>query len=94
MAASSGSGPAITASTRAASSTLRANGPAVSWLKAIGTMPVRDTSPTVGLMPTMPFAKAGTRIEPAVSVPIATGHRPAATAAADPELEVDTGSAG
>ena len=57
-------------------------------------MPVRDTSPTVGLMPTMPLAKAGTRIEPAVSVPIATGQRPAATAAADPELEVATGSAG
>ena len=31
---------------------VRAIGPAVSWLCAIGTMPVRLTSPSVGLMPT------------------------------------------
>ena len=43
----------------AASRTERAIGPAVSWVSEIGTMPARLTSPTVGLMPTMPFAVDG-----------------------------------
>src|SRR6476661_3391336 len=38
-------------------------------------------------MPTMPQSAAGWRIEPPVSVPIAHGARPAATAAALPPLE-------
>jgi hypothetical protein len=38
----------------------------------------------VGLSPTTPQSAAGWRIEPPVSVPIAHGARPAATAAADP----------
>src|SRR5690625_2401850 len=74
-------------STMAASVTLRAIGPAVSWLWLIGTMPARLTRPTVGLMPTTPLAAAGQMIEPLVSVPIATVVKPAATAAAEPELE-------
>ncbi|SKV53489.1 Uncharacterised protein [Mycobacteroides abscessus subsp. abscessus] len=44
-------------------------------------------TPTVGLMPTMPCSPAGTRPEPAVSVPIAISACPVATATADPELE-------
>jgi hypothetical protein len=44
-------------------------------------------SPTVGLKPTMPQALAGLMMEPFVSVPIAAGASPAATAAAEPELE-------
>ena len=44
-------GAASTVSSAAASATVRAIGPAVSWLCAMGTMPVRLTSPTVGLMP-------------------------------------------
>src|SRR3954466_6412517 len=35
----------------------------------MGTMPVRLTSPTVGLMPTRRFCEAGLRIDPDVSVP-------------------------
>src|SRR5688572_4859390 len=50
-------------------------------------MPLRLTSPTVGLSPTTPHAAAGERIEPFVSVPIATAQRLADTAAPDPELE-------
>ena len=55
----------------------------------IGTIPVRLISPSVGLMPTIPQAWAGLTIEPSVSVPTASGARPAATATADPELEPD-----
>ena len=52
-------------------------------------MPRRLTSPSVGLMPTIPQALAGQTIEPSVSVPTASGASPAATAAADPELDPD-----
>ena len=40
-------------------------------------------------MPTTPQALAGHTIEPSVSVPIAIGARPAATAAPEPELDPD-----
>src|SRR5690349_20363281 len=71
----------------AASVTVRAIGPAVSWLFEIGTMPARLTRPTVGLRPTMPQSVEGETIDPSVSVPMATAHRLAVTAAAEPELE-------
>jgi len=38
-------------------------------------------------MPVTPHIAAGWRIEPPVSVPVATGTRPAATAAAEPPEE-------
>ena len=41
----------------------------------------------MGLSPTIPHSAAGWRIEPPVSVPIAHGASPAATAAALPPLE-------
>ena len=41
----------------------------------------------MGLSPTIPHSAAGWRIEPPVSVPIAHGAVPAATAAADPPLD-------
>ncbi len=44
-------------------------------------------TPSVGLTPTMPCKPAGTRPEPAVSVPIAMSASPVATATADPELD-------
>ena len=40
--------------------------------------------PAVTLSPTMPFQAAGIRTEPPVSVPMATGARPAATATPEP----------
>ncbi len=52
-------------------------------------MLARLTRPTVGFSPTTPQTLAGDTIEPSVSVPTATGARPAATAAAEPELEPD-----
>ena len=62
-------------------------GPAVSWLCEIGMRPSWETSPTVGLSPTIAFPADGQTIEPSVSVPIATAHRLAAAATADPELD-------
>ncbi len=52
-------------------------------------MPLRLTSPRVGLMPTIPQALAGQRMLPSVSVPTAIGARPAATATPEPELDPD-----
>ena len=66
---------------------MRAIGPAVSWLWAMGMIPARLTRPSVGLMPTMPLADDGQTIEPSVSVPMASAQRFAATAAAEPELD-------
>ena len=74
-AASVGSGPAMTPRSSAASDAVRAIGPAVSWLAAIGMIPPRLTSPTVGFMPTMPFIAVGQTMEPSVSVPTASGTR-------------------
>src|SRR5256885_11897194 len=76
-------------SSAAASATVRVIGPAVSWLCAIGTMPVRLTRPSVGLMPTRPLPVDGDTIEPSVSVPMAKAARLAATAAPEPELDPD-----
>ena len=71
----------------AASVTVRAIGPAVSWLCEIGMIPERLISPSVGLMPTSELAFDGQTIEPSVSVPIAAAQRLAAAAAPEPELE-------
>ncbi len=46
-----------------------------------GTMPAVGTSPRVGFSPTMLLKAAGTRPEPAVSVPSAKATRPGARAA-------------
>ena len=43
--------------------------------------------PMVVLSPTTPHHAAGSRTEPPVSVPIAQGARPAATATPDPALD-------
>ncbi|MNT11209.1 hypothetical protein D3C72_1460770 [compost metagenome] len=75
----------MTVRTMAASSTVVAMGPAVSCEWLIGTIWVRLTRPTVGLNPTTPLTAAGQVIDPSVSVPMATGARPMATAVALPE---------
>ena len=48
---------------------------------------VRLTSPTVGLKPTTPLTDAGQVMEPSVSVPMAAGAKPIATATALPAEE-------
>src|SRR5215212_5270697 len=55
----------------------------------MGIIPPRLHNPTVGFNPTIPHALAGDTIDPSVSVPIATAHKFAETAAAEPELEPD-----
>ena len=52
-----------------------------------GTTPAVLSSPRDGLRPTMLLKAAGTRPDPAVSVPSANVTRPLATATADPELD-------
>src|SRR3954470_1747403 len=85
--ASSASKPPMHASTALASPTQEAKTLTQSRLRTAGTTPPVLTSPQVGLSPTRLFSAAGTRPEPAVSVPRANGTRPAATAQAEPELE-------
>src|SRR3954467_3240700 len=78
----------------AASVTLRAIGPAVSWSALIGITPARLHNPSVGLMPTSPFAPDGQTIEPSVSVPTAATARSAAAGTPQPGLEPEGGGAG
>ncbi len=87
VAASRRSTPWMTLSTAAASVTVRVIGPAVSCCAEIGMTPARLTSPSVGLIPTMPVAPAGHTIEPSVSVPTATTARSAEATTPEPELE-------
>ena len=79
-----GSIPVIAPRRTAASVTFRAIGPAVSWSALIGTIPARLRSPSVGLMPTSPFAPDGQTMEPSVSVPTAAVARSAAAATLSP----------
>src|SRR5215831_10731975 len=87
VAGSAGSIPARTSRRSAASLTVRAIGPAVSWLWEMGTMPLRLTRPTVGFTPTSPEVAEGDMMEPSVSVPTATAHRLADTATPEPERD-------
>src|SRR5438445_10303653 len=71
----------------AASATVRASGPTVSWVCEMGTTPARLVSPTVGLMPTRPLALDGQTMLPSVSLPKVKAAKFADAAAPDPELE-------
>ena len=66
------------------SSAVRVKNPATSSVGANAITPDKGYAWRVGLRPTTPQAAAGWRIEPPVSVPVAAGARPAATAAAEP----------
>ena len=74
-------------STLAASATVGAKMETQSALRAAGCTPNAEISPLLGLRPTMLLSPAGTRPEPAVSVPNAKSTSPAATARAEPELD-------
>jgi hypothetical protein len=71
----------------AASAQVSAKTLAQSRERQAGTRPRVLTRPLVGFQPTMLLNAAGTRPEPAVSVPSANETSPAATATALPELE-------
>src|SRR5580658_2307821 len=74
-------------STRAASATVAERTVMQSRERHAGTRPWVLQRPLVVFSPTSPLNAAGTRPEPAVSVPSAKLTRPAATATADPELD-------
>src|SRR5205085_9233707 len=76
-----------TAQTVQASSAVRASADTQARDLHAGTRPCVLSSPGVGLRPTTLLQPAGTRPEPAVSVPSAKLTSPAATATAEPELE-------
>src|ERR1700712_3599546 len=75
----------MTRCTASASSTVRATTEIVSIERHAGTMPRAETLPTVGFNPTMLPNAAGTRPDPAGSVPSANRTIPAATAHPDPD---------
>ena len=82
-----GSWPPMISCSSAASRTVRVTGPAWSRELASETSPYRDTPPYVGFTPTVPVTAPGCRMEPPVSVPMASGASYAATAAAEPPPE-------
>src|SRR5262249_26027929 len=84
---SAGWGPAMAASAANASSTVSASTDTQSSVRQAGTTPAVETSPRLGFRPTMLLSPAGTRPEPAVSVPSASGTRPALAAIAEPALD-------
>src|SRR5205823_11758852 len=84
---SAGSGPRIASSTATASPTVSANIDTQSSERQAGSTPRALTRPRVGFSPTMLVNDAGTRPDPAVSVPSAKATSPTATATAEPELE-------
>src|SRR5581483_331202 len=53
----------------------------------MGIIPARLINPSVGLIPTIPFADEGQTIDPSVSVPTPTVHKFAETPAPVPELD-------
>jgi hypothetical protein len=83
-----GSGPRTLSSASAASRILRVITPRVDSMgQPGGSLPPVGTRPSDGLKPVSPVADAGIRIEPPPSDPVASGTRPAASAAADPPDE-------
>ena len=77
----------MTPSAVMASSTVSAKIDTQSSVRQAGTTPVVETSPRLGLSPTILLKAAGTRPEPAVSVPSDSGTMPAPTATPEPELD-------
>ena len=70
-----------------ASSVVSAKTDTQSNVRQAGTTPAVEINPRLGFNPTILLSIAGTRPEPAVSVPSANGTSPAETATADPELD-------
>src|SRR5205807_9635743 len=77
----------MTLNAAAASATVRPCGPTVSCVCEMGTTPARLVSPTVGLMPTTPFALAGQTMLPSVSLPTHPLAQSADAAAPHPQLQ-------
>src|SRR5262249_1435586 len=91
---SAASGPPMAASAADASAAVSATTETQSSGGQAGPTPAVEISPRLGFKPTMLLKPAGTRPEPAVSVPSASGTRPALTAIAEPALDPPGMSAG
>src|SRR5262245_27533462 len=85
--ASSGSRPAMAASTSPQSSAVRHIGPSLSSVQLSAMAPCRLTRPYVGLSRLTPENAAGVMIEPDVSEPMANGTSAGGTAAPGPDDE-------
>ncbi len=81
------SAPRMASKTSAQSSTLRAMAPILSMLQLRAMAPARLTRPKVGRRPVTPQRVLGETMLPQVSVPMAKGTSPAATADAEPADE-------
>src|SRR5262249_32193131 len=81
------SGPAITLSSSATSATLRAMGPETLSVLHASPLGATGTRPGAGRNPTTPQNAAGFRSDPPVSLPVATGVIPQASATAAPPLD-------
>ena len=77
----------MTLSTSRASSVVSVKAVMQSSVRQAGTRPRLLQRPLLGLKPMRCWKAAGTRPDPAVSVPSAKGTSPAATATEEPELE-------
>src|SRR5262245_40324195 len=77
----------MTSRISAASRTVAVIGPAWSRNHESGAIPVRLTTPYVGLHPTQPQKLAGIRMLPPVSVPMVPAARRATMAAPEPPLD-------
>ena len=74
-----------TCTARVSTTGFAASRPTVSKVGASARQPAVSMLPHVGRRPWTPHIAAGTRVEPAVSVPIPSDASPPATAAADPD---------
>ena len=88
---SRGSSLAVSASSRLASAAVAVKKVTQSSVRQAGTTPAVEIRPLLALSPTRLFSAAGTRPEPAVSVPRAKLASPSATANAEPALEPPEG---
>ena len=84
---SAGSAPTVASSMIARSVTVRASGPAMSWVDDSGITPVRLDRPWVPRSPTRFWLAAGMRIDPQVSLPMPAAAKLAPTAAPVPPLD-------
>ncbi len=77
----------MTRKAASASATVPAKTESVSRVRQAGSIPRLDTAPREGFSPTTLLSPAGTRPEPAVSVPSAKATIPCDTATAEPLLD-------
>ena len=88
---SRGSSLAVRARSWLASAAVAVKKVTQSSVRHAGTTPAVEISPLLALRPTRLFSAAGTRPEPAVSVPSAKLQMPSATARDEPALEPPDG---